>query len=141
MQRRPDFSAIDTTKIESQLDDILARSRTRLAELEFIQNPSWENFVQPQEELDNELSLFWSPISHLNSVLNSDELREAHNACLPKIREYSTEASQNVRLFELTQQLRDSKDYESLSTAQKKIIENALPSTWMKSSQIFIQNL
>lgn len=126
LQRRPDFSAIKTDKIESHLNDILASSRARLTELESIENPGWENFMQPQEELDNELSLFWSPVGHLNSVLNSDELREAYNACLPKISEFSTEVSQNVRLFELTQQLRDSDEFSALTEAQKKIIENSL---------------
>ncbi len=126
LQRRPDFSAIDTQKIESQLDDILARSRQRLTELQSIETPSWDNFMQPQEELDNELSLFWSPVSHLNSVLNSDDLREAYNACLPKISEFSTEVSQNFRLFELTQQLRDGDAFNSLTSAQQRIIENSL---------------
>ena len=62
----------------------------------------------------------------MNSVINSDDLRDAYNACLPKLSEYSTELGQNEKLYEAYQFIAEHKDFDKLTTAQKKIIENAL---------------
>jgi len=123
---RPDFSAIAYGEIESKLDAILDHSRQTLKELENITSPTWENFMYPQELMDNELSLFWSPVSHLNSVLNSDELREAYNACLPKLSEFTTEVGQNKALYDLTVALGNGDNYNKLTAAQQKIITNSI---------------
>ena len=45
------------------------------------------------------LSAAWSPVGHLNGVANTDELREAYNACLPLLTAYHTEIAQNERLL------------------------------------------
>ena len=45
------------------------------------------------------LSRTWSPISHLNGVLNSDELRASYNACLPLLSNYWTDLAQSEPLF------------------------------------------
>jgi oligopeptidase A len=42
----------------------------------------------------------WSPVSHLNSVKSSPELREAYNACIPLITEFYTDLGQNRALYE-----------------------------------------
>ena len=123
---RPDFSALDYAKLESQLEAMLSRHRQTLNELEKIDTPTWQNFMWPQEQLDNELTCFWSPVSHLNSVMNSDELREAYNACLPRIREFSTEIAQNETLYELTKALKESDEFAQLTNAQQRVIDNTL---------------
>ncbi|MFT7682790.1 MAG: oligopeptidase A, partial [Moritella dasanensis] len=87
---------------------------------------TWANLVAPLEESDDRLGRVWSPIGHLNAVVSSDELREAHDACLPLLSEYSTKVGQNQALFLAYQQLHDSSEFATLSTAQQKVITNAL---------------
>jgi len=126
VSRRPDFAKIEYASIEGQLDALLAQARKTISELESLTSPTWENFMQVLEEGEDELDRFWSPISHLNSVLNSDELRVAYNACLPKLSEFGTELSQNTKLYELTLALKNSPLFADLSQAQKKIIDNSI---------------
>ena len=76
--------------------------------------------------MDDRLGRVWSPISHMNSVVNSDELRDAYNNCLPKLSEYGTEMGQNVELYKAYQAIKDSAEFKKLDEAQKKIINNAL---------------
>ena len=40
---------------------------------------SWQSFMLPLEKLEDRLGKAWSPVSHLNSVCNSDELRKAYD--------------------------------------------------------------
>ena len=87
---------------------------------------TWDNLIQPIDEMDEKFSRAWSPVSHLNSVKNSPELREAYEACLPLLSEYSTWVGQHKPLYQAYKQLKDSKHYDNLSKAQKKVIDNAL---------------
>jgi oligopeptidase A len=58
--------------------------------------------------------------------MNSPELREIYNATLPKITQYYAELGQNLALFDKFKALRNSPEFEGLSAARKKIIENEL---------------
>ena len=87
---------------------------------------TWNNLIQPIDEMDEKFSRAWSPVSHLNSVKNSPELREAYEACLPLLSEYSTWVGQYKPLYQAYKQIKESEEYTKLTKAQKKVIDNAL---------------
>lgn len=87
---------------------------------------TWDNLIQPIDEMDEKFSRAWSPVSHLNSVKNSPELRQAYEACLPLLSQYSTWVGQHKPLYQAYKQLKQSEHYNTLSKAQKKVIDNAL---------------
>ena len=60
---------------------------------------SWDSLVVPLEEMQHRLARTWSPVGHMNGVVNSDELRAAYNACLPLLTAWHTELAQNERLY------------------------------------------
>ena len=123
----PLFSQIKPEHVEPAIDELLAEARATVEKcLNATKNYSWENLIDPLENADDKLNKAWSPVSHMNSVINSDALREAYNACLPKLSAYSTEMGQNVELFNAYRFIAESQQYQSLSIAQKKIISNAL---------------
>jgi len=123
----PPFSQIRPKHVEPAIDHILSENRQRIDELlASINTPTWENFVQPLADLNDRLSKVWSPVSHMNAVVNNDELRDAYNACLPKLSNYSTELGQNRQLYDAYKAIADSTAFTSLDQAQKKTIENAL---------------
>ncbi|MEE9334757.1 MAG: M3 family metallopeptidase [Granulosicoccaceae bacterium] len=123
---RPNFSAIDYSKIEQQLKQLIEACRSVVSTVQDIEVPTWENFIQPQEEAHNNLDNFWSPISHLNAVMNNDELREVYNGCLPTISAFYTELGQNKALYEKTAELKESADFVDLNQAQQQGIKNDL---------------
>lgn len=123
----PEFSSIDLSKVESDLDTLLANNRAKIAEL--TQNTgtiSWESFALPMEQLSDDLAQFWSPISHLNMVKNSPELREVYNACLPKLSQYETELGQNKDLYQAYKSL--SQNQEAFTTAQQEALRQSIRS-------------
>jgi len=120
----PPFSRIEPEHVEPAIDRLIAECRARIEELTCRSEvPTWESFVEPLEESDDALSRAWSPVGHLNSVMNSDELRAAYNACLPKLSDYGTEVGQNTALFE---GYRAVASQEHLDPTQRKLLENAL---------------
>lgn len=125
-QSLPPFSQIRPEHAEPALDAVLAANRQVIAELEQLDSPDWDRFVARLEQLDNDLHRVFSPVSHLNGVANSPEWREAYNACLPKLSQYSTELGQNQALYERFEQLRQQADFAHLPQARKTIIDNAI---------------
>jgi oligopeptidase A len=120
----PAFSRILPEHVEPALDVALADCRAGIARLTTGDSvPSWESFVEPLEELDDRLSRMWSPVGHLNGVMNSDALRAAYNACLPKLSAYATEVGQNADLFRGYQAVAA---HEHLGRAERKLLANAL---------------
>ena len=123
----PPFSKIKPEHVEPAISKIIADNRAGLESLlKDAFSPDWDNLIQPLEEMEDRLNRVWSPIRHMNSVVNSEELREAYNRCLPKLSEYGTEMGQNKRLFEAYQAISENEYYSDLDTAQKKTIQNAL---------------
>ena len=123
----PLFSRILPAHVEPAIDALLAENRQQLDELLSNEQPhTWENLVQPLEDMEERLSRAWSPVSHMNSVVNSDELREAYNACLPRLSDYATEMGQNEKLFRAFAEIAGGEEYQRLDQAQKKVIDNAM---------------
>ena len=122
----PDFSQITADKIEPALDELLSKNRQRIADLLNSNNAVDASQLALLEQWDDEIDQFWSPISHLNGVKNSDELRDSYNACLPKLTEYGTEMGQNKAFYELYKSFSESDGFKSIGLAQKTAVNNAL---------------
>ena len=127
IQDLPNYSDIKAEHIEPALDEMLKEGRALTKSLlEENDSYTWDNLIEPLEIADNEMSRMWSPISHMNGVVNTPELRDAYNACLPKLSEYSTEMGQNKALFEAIQQIQDKQDELGLDSAQQKSLDDSL---------------
>ncbi len=123
----PPFSAIKPEHVEIALDDALDTAKKMVTDItENLDKPDWQSLILPMEQLDASIDKVWSPVSHMNSVVNSDELRSAYNACLPKLSQFGTELGQNEDLFKAYKKLAASSAYEQLDQAQKKVIDNAI---------------
>lgn len=124
----PPYSQIKPEHVEPAVEQILADSRVAIAKLLERQqaNPSWDGLVLALDELGARLGRAWSPVSHLNAVCNSAELRAAYEACLPKLSEYWTEMGQNKPLFQAYEALAQSPQAATFDVAQTTILEHAL---------------
>jgi oligopeptidase A len=123
----PPYSAIRPEHVQPAIEQILADSRREIAALLADQQaPSWDGLVLALDELGERLGRAWSPVSHLNAVCNSAELRAAYEACLPGLSEFSTELGQNPALFAAYQALANSPAAANFDVAQKTVLEHAL---------------
>ncbi|MEW7984359.1 MAG: oligopeptidase A [Candidatus Thiodiazotropha sp.] len=124
MQGLPAFSSITPDMVEPAMDQLLQENRQTIQQLlGSRQEYTWKNLVEPLEKAEDRLSRTWSPVSHMNSVVNNDELRAAYNAVLPKLSEYATEVGQNGQLYNAYKQVAGE---AGLDRAQRKLLQNAL---------------
>jgi oligopeptidase A len=122
----PKFDHIRIEHMEVAIDQILSENRMKIGQIANQEDPIWETLAQPMQSLENKLENAWSVISHLNGVMNSDDLRKVYKSCLEKLTEYSTELSQNAELCEAYKKLKARDDFKDLSEAQRKSVENTL---------------
>ncbi|MFO1465074.1 MAG: M3 family metallopeptidase [Steroidobacteraceae bacterium] len=121
----PAFDRIQPADALPALTQVVAENRAALARLTSQADPTFESLIVPVEELGHRLARVWSPVGHLNAVANSDAMREAYNACIPLLTEYSSELGQNAALCAGYRQVLD-REGAALEPAQRKLLENAL---------------
>ena len=123
----PPFSQIKPEHVKPAVEQVIEACRNKIEQvLEGNTSPSWDNLVAPIEEVDDRLGRIWSPVSHMNSVMNSDELRDAYESCLPVLSEYGTWVGQHKGLFEAYKAIKASEAFSALDQAQQKTITDAL---------------
>ncbi|MBD3619487.1 MAG: oligopeptidase A [Chromatiales bacterium] len=129
MQGLPPFSRIRPEHVEPAIDHQLAENRALLERLLAAGKATgytWDNLIAPLELAEDRLGRIWSPVQHMNSVVNSEALREAYNRCLPKLTEYGTEIGQNAALYQAFRSIAEGPEFERLDTAQQKTVRDAL---------------
>ncbi|MET0095095.1 MAG: oligopeptidase A, partial [Sedimenticola sp.] len=125
LEALPHFNRIRPEHVEPAIDALLKEGRELTRKLLDSGAPyTWDNLVEPLEIADDRLGRAWSPVSHMNSVVNSDELRNAYNACLPKLSDYATEMGQNEQLCNAYKAVYE--NGSDLNDDQRKLLENAL---------------
>lgn len=122
----PQFSQIKAEDVVETMTNLIQNCKSTIEKHLKQDTYTWKNFSDPVDEVVDELNKYWSPVSHMNSVVSSDELREAHDACLPLLSEYATWVGQNKDLLNAYQQLKNSDEFASLSVAQQKTIDNTI---------------
>jgi oligopeptidase A len=123
----PLFSQISATQVEPAISQLIVNSRAHLKNLlDNLTHHTWNSLAAPLETEADKIDQAWSPVSHLNAVCNSDEMRKAYTNSLALLTEHSTEISQNEALFLAYKKLAASEEYTHLHQAQKQAIDNAL---------------
>lgn len=119
----PQFSRIDVDGFKTHLEKLLKSHLEQIDEL-LKQNHyyTWDNLIYPLDDLEDELERFWSPMSHLHSVMDSKALRECYDACLPLLSAYEAAIGHNHQLYKAIKSI----DKHPLDAAQQKIIDDAL---------------
>ncbi|MDX1403006.1 MAG: M3 family metallopeptidase [Woeseiaceae bacterium] len=122
----PRFDDLKPEHVQPALEKLIAAHRRKLAELLADDTASeFESLVAPLEEMSHELSRVWSPVSHLQGVLDDSQWREAYNAALPLLTEHATELSQNSALFEAYRRVAESLP-DDASPAMRSLVDKEL---------------
>jgi len=124
----PCFTAIRPEHVGSALDEVLVSNQVVIGQLEstVADGADWESFAQPLEDLENRLGKMWSPVSHLNAVADTEDLREAYQNSLEKLTTYRAALGQNKTIFQGYRNIQAHADFSGLDAAKRKIILNAV---------------
>jgi oligopeptidase A len=121
----PRFADIRNEHVEPAIRELLTEQRSAVKRIESLPNPSFETVVLPLEEMRHRLGRVWSPVSHLNGVLNSDGLRAAYNACLPLLSDFHTDMAQSEKLYQFYRDI-EQREAARLNEVQREVLTQAL---------------
>ncbi|RRS29995.1 MAG: peptidase M3 [Epsilonproteobacteria bacterium (ex Lamellibrachia satsuma)] len=93
------FKINNLEQFPQELEKLLDHQRTVINNITTSSDTSYEKVLKPLQDLDEELGLFFTPLSHLNSVMNSDETQKAYEASIPLLSKFHSEIAQNEALF------------------------------------------
>ena len=96
----PNFSAVLPEHVNPAIEQLIAEARTAIAQIERSEAATWETTVEPLQDANERLGRAWGAVEHLNAVISSPALRDAHNEAQPKVTQYFTELGLNRGLFE-----------------------------------------
>lgn len=122
----PDFARIEPAHVAPAVRQLLDQTAARLEILEQQLQPTWEGSLGLLEELDRPFDYAWKPVSHLLSVKNSPELREAYEAALPEIVSFGLRVRQSEPIYRALVALRNSPGWADLSSARQRIVTDRI---------------
>ena len=125
----PAFSKIKPLHVQEAVETVINDNKKRvesLCESGLSNAANAESSLQQLQELENRLSRVWSPVSHLNAVMNNEELREVYTHCLPLLSNYETELGQNKELYKLIKNIHELDDgaNQQRSTVISNLLKN-----------------
>ena len=128
-----EFKIDNLEQFPKDLEKLLAKQLETINEITNSDKISYKEVLKPMQDLDNELELFFTPLSHLNSVNNSEESKKAYEESLPQLSKFSSQIAQNEKLFEKIKSI-TSNDLE-----EKKVINNNIRDFILSGAQLPIE--
>lgn len=112
---------VDLECFIKDLESKIELNNKKIDELLAIEDKTFSNFIKPLGMMDEYLEQFFTPLSHLNSVENSEKTQQIYSEALPIITEYSTKLSQNMEIYKAYKEIY--KNEEDLNGEQKRVLE------------------
>lgn len=123
----PAFSRIRPEHALPAIKQRLEAYRELLNRIESSGEPvDYEAIVVAESLADNALANTWSPISHLHSVCNSDEWRQAYQDCLALLTAFHTERGHNRALWAAYKALAERDDFAAQDAAMQATVVHEL---------------
>lgn len=122
----PPFDILNPKQNIKALEQALANAKTKIDILATQDKPTWENLMLPLAEIDESISRLWSPVSHLHSVCDSDDIRPVYEQGIQIMTQWGTWIAGHEHLFKAIEKLSQSVDFKGLSQAQKTAVNNTL---------------
>lgn len=122
----PTFQQIEPAHFDPAINQLIANYKQVIAKVTQLSNPTWISAIQPLEEASEAIDSVWNVIAHLNSVQNTDSVRQAYEVVLAKITDFFTEIMQNEQLYQTYLKVQATPEFSTLTKPQQTIIEHAI---------------
>jgi oligopeptidase A len=123
----PPFDKIKPEHVAPAVTAVLDCANRMLNDLERKlasgQVPTWDNLMAPLDQLDYDMTRVWSPVGHLMGVMNSDELRRAHEAMQPEVIKFGLQTAQSRTIYDALCSLQKSTNWSTLPKSRQRIVE------------------
>ncbi|GIL51270.1 hypothetical protein Vafri_7134 [Volvox africanus] len=122
----PKYDEIKPEHVVPGVRALLSELHAAIDKLETEVAPTWAGLVEPLERIGDRHQRVWGIVSHFKGVKDSPELRAAVEEVQPENVKLSLRLSQSKPLYSAFKALREGPEWASLTSAQKRIVDNEL---------------
>jgi oligopeptidase A len=123
----PRFDRVQPGDVGPAIDHLIALARGTIDRVvNSASEPTWQTLVEPVSDVLDRLDRAWSAVAHLNGVVSTPALREAHKGSLPKVIAFHTELSQNEQLYAKYKALKEAPAWSQASAVRQRVLDNEL---------------
>ena len=128
LSENPDWENLKPDHIRKDITFALERAENNLQRIRDLQplETTFSNTVKALEHASHELYYAWGLVSHLDSVCNSPELRDAHNEMLPAVSAFGAKITLDPKLWNALQAFAKSEEASSLSAIDQRLLDETL---------------
>lgn len=125
-QGLPNYDQIKAEHVAPAIKHMLTLINEKFSALEASCTPSWSELLEPLEEISLIFQRIWSPVVHLNSVKNSEDLRKAYESVQSEVIATALKMSQSEKIYQTLKELKEAPEWTQLNNAQQRIIDARL---------------
>ena len=124
----PEWEKLKPNHISGGITEALEKAESNLQKIRELQpdETTFANTVKALEHASYELYYAWGLVTHLDSVCNSPELREAHNEMLPAVSAFGAKITLDPQLWNALQAFSKSEQAGSLSSIDQRLLDETL---------------
>ncbi|KAK4263036.1 hypothetical protein QN277_028515 [Acacia crassicarpa] len=122
----PPFDVVEAKHVRPGIRVLLKKLEVDLEELERNVEPSWPKLVEPLERILDRLSVVWGIVNHLKAVKDNPDLRSAIEDVQAEKVKFLLRVGQSKPIYNAFKAIRESPDWQTLSDARKRIVENQI---------------
>lgn len=120
------FDEIAAEHIEAGVHEALAEAEARLEAITQQGERTYANTLEALDELEERLGRVVTIAAHLNSVMNTPELRQAYNAVVPKFSEFFAKLPLNDALWRVIKSYAETAEAKALIGVRKRHLDKTV---------------
>ncbi len=122
----PPFADILPEHVVPAIQHRLQQAEEMFNQLEANVKPTWAGTIEALDEMGKLFERTWGPVTHLQGVENSPELREAYESVLGDMVSFGLKVKQSQPIYAAIKELKESDLWATLDEAQHRIIDEQL---------------
>ena len=120
------WSKLTAETARKQIREAIGKAKERVEEICLVQAPTYENTYEALEQSDAALNRGWLRLTHLQSVMDSPELREVIAELTPEVVAYGMSVLLNETLYAKLKEAAEQTWVQQLSPVQQRFISETL---------------
>lgn len=122
----PDFATFDPDQALAELKALFASGRRLMNKTAKAKRHTFASLVMVFEEHGEALQRVYGPLAHLDSAMQTERVRNAHNKAVELYSDYGSDGSLHEGLYRAHVEYKKGDEYPTLTAEQRKIVDDAI---------------
>ncbi|WP_038333708.1 M3 family metallopeptidase [Kingella kingae] len=119
LDNEPRYNEIRVDDIKPAMQTAMSEAREQIAQIKTQPETTWLNTVETLTDITERVGRIWGVVAHLNSVVDTPELRAVYNELMPEVTVFFTEIGQDIELYERFKAIKNAPEFAKWDNAQQ----------------------